>query len=334
MILSPVASFCLDFIRILAAQAVLLGHLIHSHELFRWLEPPTTPYMQNIAVVIFFLISGFLIAYSLNNKFNLGNYRFTDYVFGRYRRIYGIFLPALLLVIILDWLVLRLKPEAYLYAGAFNFKTLITNVLMLQYFPSIPFGSGRPFWALPLLWWSYLAYGWWVLSRRRAAGLIFLAIPVYSLFYGRGQGLVLVWLMGVLIYRLLAAKQLRPLKPWLSLLISIALMLLAGFRVKQTMREYELIFAMLLSGTLVFLLNGLQGFTWKINDFWRRAAKFFAGYSLTLYLTHFSINTFILALSGQKSSPAKLILVWVVANLAAILLTRWSEQLVARIRPN
>ena len=326
MILTPLTSFSLDIIRILAAQAVLLGHLILSHKLLLQFTQPNNPYMENIAVVIFFLLSGLLISMSVEAKRRAGNYRFLDFLYSRFSRIYSVFLPALFLVVILDGLIIWLRPENYRYFSAFNIKTFFTNLLMLQYFPSVPFGSGRPFWALPLWWWTYLSYGWLVLGKTRWWIVFLLAIPIYSLFFGRGQGLVLVWTMGVLIYYGLSQKILTRIDRKLSLVGALILLTLAVVRVNYTLREYEIIFELLLAGGIGFLLNYLQTFKAKINGAVPKILRFFAGYSLTLYLTHFSINSFILSLTGRKSSVTLFIFSWVICNLSAMIIAAGTEK--------
>ena len=326
MILTPLASFCLNLIRILAAQAVLVGHLILSHKLMLQFSQPNIPYMENIAVVLFFLLSGLLIPMSVAAKRQRGPYRFIDYLRVRFTRIYGVFLPALLLVIILDGLTIWFHPAAYRYYSAFNLKTLVTNLLMLQYYPSVPFGSGRPFWSLPLWWWTYLGFGWLVLGRPRFWTLFLLAIPIYSLFFGRGQGLVLVWLMGAIIYYGLSHKFLAKFKPRFSLALALIMLILAGYRVITTLREYEIIFELLLAGGIGFLINFLQPIKIKINGQLTKTVGFFAGYSLTLYLTHFSINEFILASVGRQSSLLLFVSVWIICNLTAIIIAAFTEK--------
>jgi len=326
MILTPLASLSLDIIRILAAQAVLLGHLIQSHKQFLWLGPPTNPFMENIAVVIFFLLSGFLISMSVEAKLQRGNYRFIDYLRSRFTRIYGVFLPALFLVVLLDNIALKLHPETYNYLNAFNLKTFFTNLFMLQYFPSIPFGSGRSFWSLPLWWWTYLSYGALVLSKNRWLAAFFLVIPVYSLFFGRGQGLVLVWLMGVLIYYGLSRNLLGRLNHNLSLIFALILMILAVIRVNDTLREYELIFELLLAGSIGFLLHYLQQIKVKVKETLSKTMRFFSGYSLTLYLTHLTISAFILSFTGRQSSLLLFIFTWIICNLMAIIMAAFTEK--------
>lgn len=267
MILTPLASLCLDLLRILAAQSVLVGHLLSYFHPLSWL--------QNGAVVVFFFISGYLIAMSVTAKRRQKNYAFKQFFLERFSRIYAVFLPAILLVVFIDGLFILRQPQLYRFYEAFNLKTFIANLLMLQYWPSIPFGTGRPFWALPLLWWNYLAYGWLVLSKKKWLSLLWGIIPLYSLFYGRGQGLVLIWWLGVAVYYLFSSTVRLP---------------------KHT----------------------------------NQLVKYFAGYSLTLYLTHYSLGVFFR--DQLVSMPQQFFWYLLVGcNLVAAALARFSERQYPRL---
>lgn len=255
-------SLWLDLIRALAAQAVLVGHLLS------YFYPMA--YLQNGAVMVFFFLSGYLIAMSVEAKRRLKTYTFKQFLFKRLSRIYIVFLPAIFFVVVIDSLFILTQPQLYRFYASFNLKTLLTNLLMLQYWPSVPFGSGRQFWALPLLWWSYLSYGALVLSRRKWLAIFFGIIPLYSLFYGRGQGLVLVWILGAAIYYL--------------------------FNKKTTIKRHN-----------------------------HQLVNILSGYSLTLYLTHYSLVMFF----RQELIDRQQLFFWVLlvgCNLVAAGLAKISER--------
>ena len=65
--ISTESSTLLDFIRG-AAQLVVVGHGISFSGIAPYLQQPRFPYLQNIAVLVFFIISGFVISYSLSGK--------------------------------------------------------------------------------------------------------------------------------------------------------------------------------------------------------------------------------------------------------------------------
>src|ERR1700754_2629741 len=87
------ASPLLDLIRLVAAQAVCFGHAISYFNVAPWLQPPYAPYMQNVAVEVFFVLSGFLIAYTLERTPT-----FAEYAVDRFARIYSAYLPCLFVV--------------------------------------------------------------------------------------------------------------------------------------------------------------------------------------------------------------------------------------------
>jgi len=55
----------LDMLRGLASQLVLVGHAMSYFGVMKILHPPNFPWIQNIAVVVFFILSGFVITRSV-----------------------------------------------------------------------------------------------------------------------------------------------------------------------------------------------------------------------------------------------------------------------------
>src|SRR4051794_34562176 len=103
--LNPAQKTYLDFVRALAAQLVLFGHAAH-YFLPNSVFVRGAGIMQSVGVNIFFLISGFLISHSVFMKRSDPSYGFGSYVADRFCRIYSAFLPALVLVAIVDALML------------------------------------------------------------------------------------------------------------------------------------------------------------------------------------------------------------------------------------
>src|SRR5919107_1017312 len=100
--LTPAQKTYLDFVRAMGAQMVLLGHAAH----YMWPQNfLARGGVQTIGVFIFFLISGFLISYSVLTKRNDPTYTFGTFFIDRFCRIYSAFLPALILVAVVDALI-------------------------------------------------------------------------------------------------------------------------------------------------------------------------------------------------------------------------------------
>ena len=94
--ISQESSVFLNLIRFVACELVVLGHF-----LTRYQPVPTGALfslgstMGGVAVLLFFVLSGLLISYSLRIKLDNPQYRFRNYFVDRFSRIYSGLLPAL-----------------------------------------------------------------------------------------------------------------------------------------------------------------------------------------------------------------------------------------------
>ena len=155
--LTPEQSVLLDAVRGLSAVAVLIGHALTMLP-----EPPaigTTFPIQSYGVVLFFALSGFLIAYHCMQRSSVS---FPDYMIDRFARIFTAFLPAIILVALVDPLFRRI-------GDANSVGTFLANIFMVHHTPfnrildGLPrfnaFGSGRQFWTIAVEWWLYTLFG-------------------------------------------------------------------------------------------------------------------------------------------------------------------------------
>jgi peptidoglycan/LPS O-acetylase OafA/YrhL len=100
------ASFALDLLRVFAAELVCVFHAIAFFKV-DWLRRPHVPPMQNFGVCVFFLLSGFLIAYTLVKKSENPGCGFPDYLIDRIARIYSGWVPALVFVAVVDFFLVK-----------------------------------------------------------------------------------------------------------------------------------------------------------------------------------------------------------------------------------
>lgn len=100
------ASFALDLLRVFAAELVCIFHAIAFFKV-DWLRNPHLPPMQNFGVCVFFVLSGFLIAYTLMKKSEDPDYGFPDYLIDRVARIYSGWVPALIFVAVVDFFLVK-----------------------------------------------------------------------------------------------------------------------------------------------------------------------------------------------------------------------------------
>jgi peptidoglycan/LPS O-acetylase OafA/YrhL len=230
--LNEAQSTYLDLARALAAFSVLYGH---AATYFVMGSAYSTSEIEIAGVMVFFLLSGFLISYTVFQKFHLESYTFKGFFIDRFSRIYAAYFPALVFVWLIDSYTRTLPvhiPEGKLvfltqYSNMVdhsNLPTWISNLFMLQDYPvfqvlrrlGLPetifffneFGSATPFWTISIEWWIYMLFGYVTLCLARSAGafglkqlamLGFLSlVPFYYLIGGPIDFLSQLWIIGMI----------------------------------------------------------------------------------------------------------------------------------------
>lgn len=324
-------SVLLDLVRGLSAQAVVFGHALYFFGIIGSNTDPGVFVVQGFAVLIFFVLSGFLISYSTANKVRQpGPYGFRTYFIDRFSRIYVTFIPALFFVLLLDTLSRHFYPEAYPYAAGYNLTTFFGNLLMLQEVPGIPqligqrmtsFGSGRPFWTLAIEWWIYLFFGWLLFriilrpDRRWTDWLLLLpllVVPSFNLWGGQGNGLMMTWLLGALAFLVIDGGYLSMITRRQSLLLAGWLTLLGVVRFAKIGEEFDPILAFIATVVILLLVHFFATVTWPRPLAWFSRTN--AAFSYTLYLTHYSVLDLMHTHFGTTFSPWITVLLGMIAS--------------------
>lgn len=210
-------SIYLDFVRFLAAATVFIVHANYDRftgglpVLWRFGE------LGNDAVMVFFVLSGFVIAYVADQK----EKTLKDYFLSRLARLYSVTAPALVLTAALDYAGSRIAYGLY---DGWWFQTdypvwrFIANFFFVNeiWFSSVrPFSNG-PFWSLGYEFWYYVIFAaWWYLKR--PAG--YFAVAAVCLWVGPKILMLLpVWLLGVWVYFRITAKPVGEAVGWALLL--------------------------------------------------------------------------------------------------------------------
>jgi len=339
-------SILLHLLRALSVQMVVIGHGIVFFRIFILLQPPYFAFIQNIGVVILFILSGIVISFSIcRNVDNNKNYCFRDYFINRFSRIYAGFIPALFFVAVIDLISISIDGTNYKHYDAFNLITFVGNLLMLQDYPIIQFlskfnpsinitsfGSGRPFWALAVEWWIYLLFGWVVLKDGQCRTKIFYIIlflfsivPLFNLVNGRGHGLTLVWLMGVVIYYVYRnSKRINNLAHCLPLAILFLILSILYLSVRK--EAYDLIFETLLSISIFFLVIYTNSAAIIANGSFKKVIIYVSSYSYTLFLTHYSIFELFVNYEESYSHYLLFIIAFIMSNLVSSCLAHFFER--------
>lgn len=175
-----------------------------------------------------------------------------------------------------------------------------------------PFGSGSPFWTISIEWWIYMLFGIITLLFLREQKpfpfwllfvFLFVAVvPIYYLIGGVGNCLTLLWLLGMLfalffinlpsfetIFKTFYAK--ANLRTMARILFWGSFLCLIGRCVSIKLDTGKLAIGEFQFGLFLgfFLFSGLFLFAaWNLPFWVSRTFRFFADFSYSLYLTHYS----------------------------------------------
>jgi len=263
------------------------------------------------AVVVFFVISGFLVGGAVLQRLRGSTPFLRNYFIDRFSRIYIVFAPVLLYGFVLDSIGRRLFPNSVIYEhpsfeGVFAPVNMLTALLQQQQIWATQAGTNSALWSLACEMWYYIIFalillplsGAYSKTARLAACvcgmalLVVLSIPKGFFLFG-----LLVWTLGALIG--LARAPLIASK-WVSLAIFIVAEATIRFAVRShTYLDHPILsyvvdavtaasFANLLLTLRFSMDSGFSFCRWPIH---RRLSDF----SYSLYASHQPMALFVWA---------------------------------------
>lgn len=333
--MNPSQATLLDALRVLAAQMVLAGHIYSIV-----LNPGHTLGIGDLGVVIFFVLSGFLIVYTTLNRLEKPRYGLRTYLTDRFCRVFVPYLPALLCILAMDAAV-RTWTAVRTYDDYYAVRHFVASLLMLQQHPAglfadqvlgLPafklatFGSARPLWTVAVEWWLYVSFGLLLFCFRAGVRtwprvlvlLLALPVPLFNMVAGTGQGLSLLWCasggLAWLYWRLGADPRIGSLSTGAKLLLlSVfgAALLLFAVRLAWTgwlepgvsferLIFYDFTLYLLITIGCVVLFLLRSDRTGRVRN---RAMRFAADYSYSLYLIHYSFIVLLHAFDFFTGKP-------------------------------
>jgi peptidoglycan/LPS O-acetylase OafA/YrhL len=325
------ASLLLDLVRALAAFIVFSEHWrnlffldfsrLPAHRSLYFL-----PYLLvsagHQAVVIFFVLSGYLISGSVFRMFERDRWSWGTYLLHRLLRLWIVLLPGLIVTAVADRVGMSLHRASavVLYAGlsgdhvigpvreTAGFLTAIGNFFFLQGVRVAPFGSDGALWSLANEFWYYLLFPLALIALRRKSPLrtrlIHAALFLIAAWFLRQHILegFPIWLFGTL---LAVSKPPRCGSParWLAA-GTYAVLFYAFARAPQLQVRWA--DQLLGVATCIFLWILLSATAPADGTTLRaRVTRLFARFSYTLYVAHTPLLALIaaLALGGGRWLP-------------------------------
>jgi peptidoglycan/LPS O-acetylase OafA/YrhL len=157
------------------------------------------------AVVVFFVISGFLIGGRAWGAIRTGCFDLTSYFISRFSRIYVVYVPSLLLVAVLNIVGYQFLSQTRLYAerplfpldvsSGWTIDQIPCHLLSVQKLMCNPWGANPPRWSLGFEWTLYLiapAIFYVVLARPSRVSLAIVAALTFVVMCNHK---ILSWLL-------------------------------------------------------------------------------------------------------------------------------------------
>lgn len=296
--------YWLDLLRFLAAFIVVLSHARMEF----WCDfPELSQHEQTLvnsliyilyrngheAVLIFFVMSGFLVGGKSFQKILSGSFDIKQYSIDRFVRISLPLISALILIYITNNIVKENPPRLIEYVGSlFSLQGVLTKSV-----------SG-PLWSLAFEVWFYVFMGCiGVLLTKNTKHLLkwgaMLLLTISCIVFGKLGNIhyLLIWLLGAFTLPLIA--RIKPKKS--VLLIGLVFLFINWFFMKLTARESPLFpwlwmpsratneitfsFCICIILAQICIYKPKNKFSLKLNDIGNKLSKF----SYTLYLTHYPV---------------------------------------------
>lgn len=300
----------LDLVLGLAALVVVLGHA----KVGAWVDYRSLPPEQRTvavaalfgfarmgreAVLVFFVLSGFLVGGRLIDRVSRNNFSASAYVIDRTTRILIPLIPACMFTIAVNWMVFGQPIDAL---------QLIGNSLGLNGVLVTTLDNNVPLWSLAYEIWFYVLGGAvaWLLSRGpNPIALICIAIGTI-VFAKLSSVYLLFWTLGALTTRFVRM-------PWIKVSAASGLVLLFcgvvfyqselnGSDVSQLRSVPPAVAEALVCLGFSFCLPALC--KTSINErleFMGRPIRFMSGISFSLYLVHFPVVAVLRTLFPQSA---------------------------------
>jgi peptidoglycan/LPS O-acetylase OafA/YrhL len=292
------ASVALDFMRAAAAQIVCVGHALN----FSFIG--TSTLLPNFGVVLFFILSGFVIAATLTGKSSNPAYGPIDFGIERFARIYTAYLPALVFIAIADYAMAWVGHP--LPGDSISLRTLLGNLVLrenLPGWPSVPtFGSAGQLSSVALEFHIYFLVGavFFLVKARSILLCVIVIVLVWKIpasfavgVPGTDRALFIVWLAGFAAFYIVAAAE-HDRKLWL---VALAGLVASSWWWARHRTEVDSELANLPALAAAFL--SLMIVAKQQHMIPAKAAavvRFFADYSYSLFLIHLTVVKLIYAM--------------------------------------
>ncbi len=335
--MSGILSTYLDFLRLIASVLVVVHHL-------RW-EEFSGGMMSGMnfgheAVIIFFVLSGFVISFSHENIDKLT----LTFVLKRLARLWSVLIPAIFLTVAFDIAGKQIRPDLYSgNAGILNGIKAIPEFLFFQnenWSTSISLSTNLVLWSLAYEFWFYMLYAVIKSGLNKRYKLFFLV--VIAAFVGHKIMLAFpVWFIGSFLY---SKRNSFRFSLWVSVplfILSVVLIPVLKYSPLPSLVAFDHLFFLPMDYSDLIIYDFIIGLVVAVNiisvisignhfrynpGFFHKTVKHLTDVSFTLYCIHVPVLYFLMALFAfDNMNPAHVTTLFILTLITAYLIGRAIE---------
>lgn len=245
------------------------------------------------AVIIFFVLSGYLVGGSLLSDYILEKANWRKYFVNRVARMWVVLIPALMIGAICDYYTIQLNPHN---PGAEHFivNAFIGNIFFLQTIIVPTFGTNGPLWSLANEFWYYMIWPLFFIILKLnyktfiKISLIIISLSIISYLIPGIMKLFPIWIAGALI-------RVLNLNIYFKNKISLIISYLFGIIGLSYANIYpSLLNDYILGLTIVWIILHWQNGIYLFRKMNVKIPQFFSEFSFSLYATHYFLMFLVL----------------------------------------
>ncbi|OIJ40753.1 acyltransferase family protein [Massilia timonae] len=314
-------SMLISLLRGLAALQVAAAHLrAQVYPGFGTVQDPSLAFQglafatgfAYLAVIVFFVLSGWLVGGSLLNRLDT-QHAIANYAVDRVTRLWIVLIPTFGAMLLFGVATATLDPARPSFAldNAYSAAALVGNLVGLQNIVVPEFGGNFPLWSLSNETWYYVLFPLLVMLFRTRSTFhrLLILLAVAAIVHLLNEAILLyfsIWLLGAAFSRV--RIECGPLLRWALFLGLVAAAVFIRLKGKSHIAVDSFVQYLLFSVVFVVFLSSMQfqRARGRLTDWVNRAGRFFSEFSFTLYVLHIPFMLALLHLAAPFFGDGKL----------------------------